>query len=146
MVSYDTLHLNLNPIGKLRTCTKISTRSFFINRHSCHKYIYILIVIIITVLESFFRCTISTFVETDLIFSFLVHFRWLQTFRNQMIHISESKTFVRCTFILFFSLINSRTTFLLLLSYSSICFCRIVSTSTNSEFFWPRFDLSLYLP
>ena len=50
-------------------------------------------------------CTgnITPFIETDLLFSFLVILRQFQKLMNQIIFISASKTFARCTFSLLFS-------------------------------------------
>ena len=42
LVSCGTLPRTQNPIGQFQTVTKIYTRKIFINRHTCHRCIYIL--------------------------------------------------------------------------------------------------------
>ena len=67
-----------NPIGQLRTVTKISTRTFIITRHMCHRCIYILV----TVIFSFVTCTITSFIKTYLLLLFVIFFWWLRIFCN----------------------------------------------------------------
>ena len=61
-----------NWIGHLQNVTKISTGTFFIARHMWRICIYLLIIFIITVLGIFFRLTITPFIETDNISTFLL--------------------------------------------------------------------------
>ena len=73
---------SINPVGLLSTVTEISTRNFVIIRHTCHRCIYILVAVIITVATLFVWCRITTFTETDLFLPFLIIFRWILTFCN----------------------------------------------------------------
>ena len=47
----------------MRTVTKIPTRTLVNTRHTCHICIYILVINIISVVEFFLRCTITSFIK-----------------------------------------------------------------------------------
>ena len=116
--------------------TKISTKTFVITRHMCHRCVYLLIFIIISVIGLFLWCTITPFIETDGILSFFCYIWMVLVFRNYIIHRSASKTFARWTLSLLHVRITSRAIFLLILSYIfKIFLCRMFSTSTKSAFF-----------
>ena len=100
----------------MRTVNKIPTGAFIITRHTCHRCIYIFVIVITTVVAFFMQCTIKYFTITYLLSPFLVLFRWLQTFRNEVIFRSASKTFARRVFHTFVVQITIRTSFLLSLS------------------------------
>ena len=69
-----------NPVGQLWTVTRISTRTFviIINRHACHRCIYILVTVILPVGAS----TITFFIKMYLLSPFLILFLWLWKFCN----------------------------------------------------------------
>ena len=123
-------------MSQLQTVTKISTRNFFITRHTCYRCIYLLIVIIITVLWLFLRYTITPFIETDSITLFshylvvvLIGQQWynLQTRIYNICEVSVQ---------FFFCSINSRARFSLIFSYLLKTFLfRVVGTSQKSAFF-----------
>ena len=128
------------------TITKIYNRTCDIIRgHIC---MYHLIVIIITVLRLFFLCTIATFIEMDVILSFVVIFRWFWEFSNYMIYISAYKTFARWELSLLYSQITSRASFLIILSYLIFLKYFPVGSETPQKvhYTWTGFDLSLFLP
>ena len=59
LVSCGTLLHNPNKIGQLWTVTTISTGTFFITRHTCHRWIYLLVTVIFAVVA----CTIKMFIK-----------------------------------------------------------------------------------
>ena len=131
----------------MRTVTKISTRSFAITRHLCHICIYIFIVIIITVLGFFLLCTITTFVETDLIFPFIVIFRCFYIFNNQIIYRSASKIIFE-VYVQFVVCTNHHRQELFPYPFLSLfnISCRIVSTSKKSVFCLNKIWYLIFLP
>ena len=107
----------LNPIGPLKNITKISTISFVITGRMFHICIYLLVVIIITFLGLFLQCTITPFVETDVLSLFAVIFRWFLAFINKMINRSVSFKKLRLAFISLSVQITSYAIFFLIFSY-----------------------------
>ena len=130
--SCDTLLQNLKPNSRIANYHQISTRTSVITSHTWHKCIYLLVIVIFSVV----LCTIIFFIKTYLILPFLILFRWLWTFCNQVIFKSTSKKFPSRTFHSSVVRITSCTSFLLLLSDPfEIFFCRVIRTSTKCALF-----------
>ena len=113
----------------------ISTITFIITRPSCHRCIYLLIVVIITILILFLPFTITPFIETALFLLFLLS---LGDFAHLLIRWStefHQKHFLGVRLVRCFSKSPAARSFLLILSYPLKTFCRMVSISTKSEFF-----------
>ena len=83
-----------NPIGQLRTVTILFTFAFVITRHSCHICVYLMVTVVFAVVA----CTITFFIKTYWLTSFLTVFRWLGTFCDHVIFRSTSIAFSRRTF------------------------------------------------
>ena len=121
-----------NPIGQLKTVTRIPTRTLVIIRYMYHICIYLLITFILDVVA----CTINIFNKTYLFSSFLIFFWWLRTFYNQVIFVSTSKAFPRRTYRTSVVRITIHTRFLLFFSDPfETFFCRMIRTSTKSALF-----------
>ena len=133
-----------NPIGLLWTITEISTRTFSITRQMYHRCIHILIMIVSTVLGLFFGCTITPFIETDFLSSFVVIFRWFRAVNNYMILRSASKTFAMWVFSSLYVRITSRASVILIFSLLFLISIGWEPPQKNN-FTWTRFDLSLFL-
>ena len=104
------------------------TRTFIIIRYKCHLCIYLLVTVIFAVVS----CTITLFIKTYLIFTFLILFWWLWTFFNKVIFRSTSKTIPRRIFHTSVIQITRRTRFLIFLSDTfETFFCRMVGTSAK---------------
>ena len=88
------------------------TRKLVIIRHTCHIYIYLLVIFIFSLVTKM----ISSFIKMYLISPFLILFWWLRTFFNDVIFRSTSKTFPRHTFRTSVVRITSRTIFFFLFS------------------------------
>ena len=73
----------------MQTVTKILIMTFVIVRHTCHRCLYILVIVIFAVVV----CTINFFIKTYVISPFFNTFKWIWTFCNNVIFISTSKTF-----------------------------------------------------
>ena len=130
-----------------QTITKISTITFFNNRHMCHRCIYILIVIIITVLGLFLICTITPFIKREITLLFVIIFRWFWEFINKMIYRSTSKTFARWAFSVCLPKSPAAryfpSYFLIFSKYFSVGW---LVPPQKVHFVWTRFALYLFLP
>ena len=73
--------------------TILFTLTFVIARHSCHRCVYLLVIIIFGVVAG----TITFFIKTYLILPFFTIFWWLGTFCEHVISRSTAKAFPRCT-------------------------------------------------
>ena len=124
-----------NPIGQLQTVTILYTFLFVINIHSCHRCVYLMVIVIFAVVA----CTITFFIKTYLLSPFLIIFWWLGTFCDHVIFRSTSKAFPRRTFQIPVRLKINRTSFLLFLSNPfETFFCRMIITSTKCALFLNR--------
>ena len=101
-----------NPICQLRTVTILFTFAFFITRHACHRCVYLMVIVIFAVVA----CTITFFIKTYWLTSFLTVFRWLGTSCDHMILRSTSITFPRRTFRISVRWNTNRESFFLFLS------------------------------
>ena len=131
-----------NPIGQLRTVTILYTFAFIIARHSCHRYVYIMVIVIFDVVS----CTINFFIKMYLLSPFFIIFWWLGTFCNHVIFRSTFKVILRDTF--HFSIgwnINRATFFLFLSNPFETFFWRVINTSKNVHFVIISYALSLFL-
>ena len=119
-----------NTIGQLRTVTILYTFAFVITRYSCHRCVYIMIVVIFAVVA----CTITFFIKTYLLSPFLIIFWCLGTFCDHVIFRSTYKAFPRRTLRIPVRWNINRAIFILFLSNPfETCFCRIIITSTKCE-------------
>ena len=80
-----------NPICQLQTVTILYTLAFVITRHSRHRCVYIMFVIIFFVVA----CTITFFIKTYLLSPFLIIFWWIGNIFDHVIFRSTSKAFPR---------------------------------------------------
>ena len=131
-----------NPIGQLKTIDIIFTFTFFITRNSCHRCVYPMVIVTITVVA----CTITFSLRFFRLASFLTLFRWLCTFCDHMIFRSASKAFPCWTIRIFVRWSTSRTSFL----FSFLIFLRHFSTEWLESpqyvhFALEEFDFSLCL-
>ena len=101
-----------NPIGQFLTVAIVFTFVFVITRHSCHRCVYLKVIVIIAVAA----CTFTFFLGFFRLASFLTVFRWLGKFCDKMIFRSASKAFPCWTIRIFVRWITSRTSFLFILS------------------------------
>ena len=121
-----------NPIVQLRTVTIIFTFAFIITRHSCHRCVYLMVIIIFAVVS----CTITFFIKTYLPSPFIIIFWWLGTFCDHVIFRSTSQAFPRRTYHLSIGLKINRAISLIFISYPfETLFCRVINTSTKCSLF-----------
>ena len=80
--------------------------------HGCHRCVYLMVIFIFAVVA----CTITFFIKTYWLTSFLTFFRWLGTFYDHMIFRSTSITFQRRTFRISVRWNTNRASFFLFLS------------------------------
>ena len=78
----------------MRTVTILDNFAFVIARHSCHRYVYLMVIVIFAVVA----CTITFLIKAYLLSPFLIIFWWLGTYCNHVIFRSTSKAFLRRTF------------------------------------------------
>ena len=117
-----------NPIGQLRTVTILYTFAFVITRYLCHRWVYLLVIIIFAVVA----CTITFFIKMYLLSPFLIIFRWLGTFCDHVIFRFISKEFPRRTFRIPVRWNINRASFPLFLSNPfETFFRRMIITSTK---------------
>ena len=128
LVSYGTLLPNPKSNFQLRTVTILFTFAFVIARHSCHRCVYLMVIVIFTVVA----CTVTSFIKTYLPSPFLVIIWWLGKFFYHVIFRSTSKAFPRQTFRIPVRWNINRASFLLFLSNPFETFFRIfIVTSTK---------------
>ena len=109
-----------NPIVQLLTVTILYTFAFVITRHSCHRYVYFKVIVIIAVVF----CTIALFLSFVRLESFLTVFRWFGTFCDKMVFGSASKAFPSWTVWFFFDEAPAEWPF----SFSFLLFLKLFST------------------
>ena len=132
LASNGTLLLNQNPIVRLRTVTILFTFAFVVTRHSCHRCVYLMVVVIFAVVA----CMINFFIKTYLLSLFLIIFWWLGTFCDHVIFRSTSKAFPRWKFRISVRWnINLARFFLFLSNPFEAFFCRMIITSTKCALF-----------
>ena len=101
-----------NPIGQLWTVTILYTFAFVVTRHSCHRCVYLMVIVIFAVVA----CTINFFIKTYLLTPVIIIFWWIGIFCNRVIFRSTSKAFPRWTFRIPVRWNINRASFLLFLS------------------------------
>ena len=117
-----------NPIVQLQTVTILSTFAFVITRHSWHRCVYLMVIVIFSVVA----CTITFFIKTYLLLPFLIVFWWIGTFCDHVIFRSTSIEITRQTFRIPIRWNTNRASFLLFLSNPFETFFRsmIINSTT----------------
>ena len=127
----------------MQTVTILFTWTFVIARHVCHRYLYLLVIVVFAVVA----CTITFIIKAYLLLPFLIIFWWLGTFCDHVIFRSTSKLFPRRTFHMSIGWNINRASFFLFLSYPfDFFFCRVIITSTKCALCLNIFYPSLFLP
>ena len=101
-----------NPIGLLRTVTILYTFEFVITRHSCHRCVYLMVIVIFAVAA----CTITFFIKTYLLSPFLIVFWWIGKFCDHVILRSTYISFPRRMFHFYIGSNINRASFIPFLS------------------------------
>ena len=131
------------PFGQLRNVNKISTKTFVITRHTCHRSIYLLV----TIIFANFTCTITSFIKTYLLLPFIIIFWWIQKFYKYVIFRSTSKAFLRLPLCLAVVWMTSCTElFLFLCDPFETFFAEWLTPQQKMPFVWKILAFSLFLP
>ena len=121
-----------NTIGQLRTVTILYTFVFVITRHTCHRCVYLMVIVIFSVVA----CTITFLIKTYFLLPFLIILWWLWTFCDHVIFRSTSKAFQSRTFRLSIVLnINRKSFFVFLSDPFETFFWKVICTSTKCALF-----------
>ena len=130
LVSYGMLLPDLKSNWSIANYHHTFTFLFFSARHSCHRCVYLMVVVIFFVVAY----TITFFIIKYLRLSFLIVFWWLGKFCDHVIFRSIYKAFPRRKFHMSIGWNINRASFLLFLSYPfESFFCRMIVTSTKCE-------------